>query len=210
MVQIPVKKSFIESSETGFARKRDNFLDKAPQLVADGVLPKEATENLIQLLQGDKSRYEQKNMDQQTAHDSRIIFTQGHPPVEKALRGYKKLIDDTPSISPETQLDLGLVNETKNETTNNKKPDLKVKEVGGIPHISYTKYPLEGIILFGKINDGEYDFQTTVKTSGFNDTRPRKNPKLTEIREYYAYYIHNGVKVGKQSEIVRVVLSPIE
>ncbi len=210
MAQILVNKSFIETNANGFASKRDNFLEKAPQLVIDTILPKEATENLILLLQEDKARFDQKNMDQKASHDSRITYTKGHNPVEKALRDYKKLIDETPTVSPETKLDLGLLNESKSESTNNKKPDLKVKEVGGIPHITYTKHPLDGIILYGKINDEEYDFQTTIKTSGFDDTRPRKNPKGTEIREYYAYYIFDNKKVGKQSEVVRLVLSPTE
>lgn len=113
MVQIVVKKDFIEYNENGFARKRDNFLEKAPQLITDGILPQEATEAIIQLLQEDKTRCEQKNMDQKTAHNSRIIYSKGHSPVEKSLREYKKIIDETPTVTPETKLDLGLVNEIK-------------------------------------------------------------------------------------------------
>ncbi|WP_372645517.1 hypothetical protein [Ancylomarina sp.] len=210
MVQIPVKKSFIETNVVGFSTKRENFLEKAPQLIADGILPKEATEAVIKLLQDDRTRLNQKNMDQKTAHDSQIIYSKGHCPVEKGLREYKKIIDETPGISPETKIELGLVDENSNESTNNKKPDLKGREIGGSPHLSFTKYPMEGIMLYGKINDGPYDFQTSVRGSSFDDTRPRVNPKLTEVREYYAYYIYKGIKVGKQSEIVRIVLPPIE
>ena len=210
MVQIVVKKDFIEYNETGFGQKRDNFLGKAPQLITDGLLPKESTEAVIQLLEEDKARCDQKNTDKKTAHDSRIIHSVGHIPVEKSLREYKKMIDDTPTVTPATKLELGLVNENKTETTNNKKPNLKGKEIGGIPHLTFTKYPMEGIMLYGKTNDGDYDFQTSVKGSNFDDTRPRINPRLTEVREYYAYYIYDGKKVGKQSEIIRVVLSPIE
>jgi len=210
MVQIIIKKDFIESNEEGFAQKRDNFLLNAPKYIESGILPKDATDTIIAELQADETRRNQKNIDQKVSYDSRKIYVSGHNQVSKNLREYKKMIDNTPLVTPEIKLELGLVNEDRIENSNNKKPDLKGKEVGGVPHLSFTKFPFDGIMLYGKINDGEYDFQTTVKTSGFNDTRPRKNPKLTEIREYYAYYIHNGVKVGKQSEIVRVVLSPIE
>ncbi|MUP40065.1 hypothetical protein [Labilibaculum euxinus] len=210
MAQIVIKKDFIEYNEAGFARKRDNFLDKAPQLVTDGLLPKESTDSIIQKLQADKTRCDQKNADQKIARDSRTIYAAGHSSVEKSLREYKKIIDLTPGITPELKLELGLVNESKVESTTYKKPDLKGKEVGGIPHISFTKFPMDGIMLYGKINDGNYDFQTSVKGSYFEDTRPRINSKIAEVREYYAYYTYAGKKVGKQSEIIRVVLNPIE
>ena len=210
MAQIVIKKDFIEHNEAGFARKRDNFLAKAPQLVIDGLLPKEPTDSIIQELQVDKTRCDQKNADQKIARDSRTIYAAGHSSVEKSLREYKKIIDLTPGITPELKLELGLVNESKVESTTSKKPDLKGREVGGIPHLSFTKFPMDGIMLYGKINDGNYDFQTSVKGSDFEDTRPRVNAKLTEVREYYAYYMYAGKKVGKQSEIIRVVLNPIE
>jgi hypothetical protein len=105
---------------------------------------------------------------------------------------------------------LELYNEEKSETTNGKKPDLKGREAGGQAQVTYTKKPMHGILLYARINGGEYDFETVVKDSKFTDTRPRKNPKEVEIREYYAYYIYDGKKVGKQSEIVRIVLPPIE
>lgn len=210
MVTITVKKDFPAKIEEIFAQKRDNFLEKAPQYIIDGILPKESTEALIVALTEDKMRRDKKNEDKKTAHDSSIVFHEGHPPLEKQLRIYKKVADNNPLITPEIRLELELYSEEKAETTDNKQPDLKGKTVGGTAQLSYTKKPMEGIILYSKTNDGGYDFETTVKDSKFIDTRPRKNPKLVEIREYYAYYIYNGQKVGKQSEIIRIVLNPIE
>jgi len=210
MVQILVKKDFIESNEEGFAQKRANFLQKAPQYIDSGILPKDISDALIAELQEDETSRNKKNMDKKAAHDSRLAYVNGHKTVEKSLRDYKKVIDNSPSVTPKIKQELGLVNEDKIENSNNKKPDLKGRVVGGISHLSFTKTPMEGIKLYGKINDGDYDFQTSVRGSSFDDTRPRLNPKLTEVREYYAYYMYDGKKVGKQSEIVRVVLNPIE
>ena len=151
-----------------------------------------------------------KTWTKKIAHDSRLAYVSEHKTVEKNLRDYKKAIDNVPFVTTEIKQKLGLLNEDKIENSNNKKPDLKGREVGGIPHLNFTKTPMEGIMLYGKINDGDYDFQTSVRGSSFDDTRPRVNPKLIEIREYYAYYMYNGKKVGKQSEIIRVVLNPIE
>jgi len=64
--------------------------------------------------------------------------------------------------------------------------------------------------LYSKINDGEYNFETTVNLSRFDDTRGKLNPKETEVREYYAYYLYNGKTVGKKSNVARVVLEPID
>ncbi len=210
MVQIPVKKDFIESNEEGFAQKRDNFLQKAPQYIDSGVLPKDISDALIAELQEDEASRDKKNRDKKTAHDSRLAYVSGHKKVEKSLRDYKKAIDNNSSVTTEIKQELGLLGNEKMENSNNKKPDLKGRVVGGIPHLSFTRTPMDGIMLYSKINDGDYDFQTSVKGSSFDDTRPRLNPKVTEIREYYAYYMYNGKKVGKQSEIVRVVLNPIE
>ena len=210
MVTFTYKKDFPASNEEDFAQARDNFLAKAPQYIIDAILPKVETEAFIDVLLEDKVRWDKKNEDKRTAHDSTRIFKEAHKPVDKITREYKKLTDYNPLITPEARQDLGLYKEEKSDTTNNKRPYLKIKESGGSPLISFTKFPMGGIILFCKTNEGAYDFQTIVKDSKFTDTRPRKDPKLVEIREYYAYYIFKDKKVGKRSEIVQIVLNPIE
>ena len=204
------KKEFPETKEVDFSRKRDNFLLKAPQYVEAGILPREETESLIQSLNEDKQRMDKKNEDKKIAHDSNVVFHEKHPAVVTQLRAYKRMSDNNPLITPEIRQELELYNEEKTETTNGKKPDLKGREVGGLAQVTYTKKPMHGILLYARINGGEYDFETLVKDSKFTDTRTRKTPKEVEIREYYAYYIFEGKKVGKQSEIVRIVLNPIE
>jgi len=204
------KKEFPETKEVDFSRKRDNFLAKVFQYVETGILPREATESLIQALNEDKLRMDKKNEDKKIAHDSNVVYHEGHPSVVTQLRAYKRMSDNNPLITPEIRQELELYNEEKTETTNGKKPDLKGREVGGLAQVTYTKKPMHGILLYARINGGEYDFETLVKDSKFTDTRPRKTPKEVEIREYYAYYIFEGKKVGKQSEIVRIVLNPIE
>jgi len=210
MVQISVTKDFIESTEEGFAEKKENFIQIAPKYVEDGILPAVETEALIAKLNADEESRKQKNTAKKLAHDSRLSHVAGHKVMEKDLREYRKLIDSIPEVTPEIKQKLGLVNEKRTESTTNKKPNLKARAVGGVPHITFKKFPMDGIMLFGKINDGEFDFQTTVKGSYFDDNRPRLNPKQTEVREYYAYYIYNDKKVGKRSEIIRVILNPIE
>jgi hypothetical protein len=210
MPTVIIKKEFPDTKEVDFSRKRDNFLENAPQYVEAGILPREETESLTQALSDDKLRMDKKNEDKKIAHDSNVVFHEEHPSVVTQLRGYKKAADNNPLITPEIRQELELYNEEKSETTNGKKPDLKGREAGGQAQVTYTKKPMHGILLYARINGGEYDFETVVKDSKFTDTRPRKNPKEVEIREYYAYYIYDGKKVGKQSEIVRIVLPPIE
>lgn len=210
MATIKSKKDFPDTSEITFTRKGDNFVEKAPKYIIDGILPKESTEALITALTEDKLRLNKKNEDKKIAHDSNKVYHEGHIPTVKQLREYKKASDNNPLMTPEIRQELELYNEEKTESTNGKKPDLKGREVGGQAQVSYTKKPMHGILLYARINGSEYDFETVVKDSKFTDTRPRKNPKEVEIREYYAYYIYDGKKVGKQSEIVRVVLPPIE
>ena len=204
------KKEFPETKEVDFSRKRDNFLLKAPQYVEAGILPREETEALIQALTEDKARMDKKNEDKKIAHDSSVVFHEEHPAVVTQLRAYKHMSDSNPLVTPEIRQELELYKEEKIETTNGKKPDLKGREVGGQAQVTYTKKPMHGILLYARINGSEFDFETIVEDSKFTDTRPHKNPKEIEIREYYAYYIFDGKKVGKQSEIVRIVLPPIE
>ncbi|MCZ4695136.1 hypothetical protein DWB61_08695 [Ancylomarina euxinus] len=153
---------------------------------------------------------DKKNDDKKIAHDSNVVFHEEHPSLVKQLRTYKHMSDSNTLITPEIRQELELYNEEKSETTNGKKPDLKGREVGGQAQVAYTKKPMHGILLYARINGSEFDFETTVKDSKFTDTRPRKNPKEVEIREYYAYYIYDGKKVGKQSKIIQVLLPPIE
>jgi len=84
-------------------------------------------------------------------------------------------------VSPEIKQELDLLNEDKIENSNNKKPDLKGRVMGGISNLNFTQTPMEGIMLYGKINDGDYDFQTSVRGSSFDDTRPQVNPIFTEV-----------------------------
>jgi len=181
MVQILVKKDFIESNEEGFAQKRDNFLQKAPQYIDSVILPKDISDALITELQEDEASHDKKNRDKKAAHDSRLAYVNGHKRVEKSLRDYKKAIDNSPLVSPEIKQELDLLNEDKIENSNNKKPDLKGRVMGGISNLNFTQTPMEGIMLYGKINDGDYDFQTSVRGSSFDDTRPQVNPIFTEV-----------------------------
>jgi len=210
MPTVIIKKEFPDTKEADFSRKRDNFFEKAPQYVEAGILPREETEALIQALTEDKARMDKKNEDKKIAHDSSVVFHEEHPAVVTQLRAYKHMSDSNPMVTPEIRQELELYKEEKIETTNGKKPDLKGREVGGQAQVTYTKKPMHGILLYARINGSEFDFETIVKDSKFTDTRPHKNPKEIEIREYYAYYIFDGKKVGKQSEIVRIVLPPIE
>ncbi len=203
-------KSFISSTEEGYSERSDNFIEKAPGYVTSGILPQETTEALIAELQKVEEARKQKNAAIKKAHDLRKEFVDGKNGSDKVLREYKKAIDMNPNVTIEVKRELGLVDEKKTEESNNKHPDLKVKLVAGTPRITYTKSPMHGIKLYSKTNDGEYNFETSVNLSHFDDTRSKLNPKETEVREYYAYYLYNGVKVGKKSNIARVVLEPIE
>ncbi|PXY02071.1 hypothetical protein DF185_05350 [Marinifilum breve] len=203
-------KSFISSSEEEYSEKTENFIEKAPAYVEQGILPKEATEALIAELQEVERLRKEKNECLQTARNKRQELTGSKSTCNKSLRNYKNEIDSDPTIPENVKRELGLLNEKKTEETNNKRPKLKVEPIAGVPRITYQKKPMDGIKLYSKTNDGEYNFETTVNRSSFDDTRGRISNKEVEIREYYAYYIYDGKEVGKKSNVVRVVLEPIE
>jgi len=203
-------KSFISGSEEEYSEKSDNFIEKAPAYVEQGILPREATEALIAQLQEVERLRKEKNECLQAARNKRQELTGSRSTCDKSLRKYKSEIDSDPAVPENVKRNLGLLNEKKIEETNNKRPKLNVESIAGVPRITYQKKPMDGIKLYSKINGGEYDFETTVNRSAFDDTRGRISNKEVEIREYYAYYIYNGKEVGKQSNVVRVVLEPIE
>lgn len=207
---ITTVKSFISSSEEEYSEKTENFIEKAPAYVEQGILPKEATEALIAELQEVERLRKEKNECLQTARNKRQELTGSKSTCNKSLRNYKNEIDSDPTIPENVKRELGLLNEKKTEETNNKRPKLKVEPIAGVPRITYQKKPMDGIKLYSKTNDGEYNFETTVNRSSFDDTRGRISNKEVEIREYYAYYIYDGKEVGKKSNVVRVVLEPIE
>jgi|GEM_PF-1267606 len=203
-------KSFISGSEEEYSEKTENFIEKAPAYVEQGILPKEATEALIAELQEVERLRKEKNECLQTARNKRQELTGSKSTCNKSLRNYKNEIDSDPTIPENVKRELGLLNEKNTEETNNKRPKLNVEPIAGVPRITYQKKPMDGIKLYSKINGGEYDFETTVNRSAFDDTRGRVSNKEVEIREYYAYYIYDGKEVGKRSNVVRVVLEPIE
>ena len=209
-IMITSTKSYISTTEEGYSERSDNFISKAPAYITSGVLPQETTEALIAELQKVEDARKQKNANLKIAHDSRKEYESDKKVSDKLIREYKKAIDMNSSATPEIKRYLGLVDERKTEESNNKRPNLRVRLVAGVPRISYTKNPMHGIKLYSKINGGEYNFETSVNLSHFDDTRGRTNLKETEIREYYAYYLYNKVKVGKKSNVIRVVLEPIE
>ncbi|MFA8434328.1 MAG: hypothetical protein ACEPOZ_07405 [Marinifilaceae bacterium] len=210
MAQINVTMDFICTSEEGYSEKSQNFNKKAPGYVECGVLPQAETEDVINGLTKVEELRIRKNEAQLAAKNLRSEYVEFKEVMDRKLRTYKKVVDTIPLATNTVKMDLGLMNETRTENTNYKKPDLKGKLVAGTPHITFTKKPMQGIKLYCRTNEGEYDFETTVLGSSFNDTRPRLNPKVTEVREYYAYYLYSGIKVGRKSEVIRIVLDPIE
>lgn len=125
------------------------------------------------------------------------------------IRALRKLIEASPSCTPAVMEDLGLNNTKRYFETDEQKPELTPKLVAGTPQIKYTKNGFTGIRLFCIINKGEYHYEETVITNVFKDTRPRINPNVPEVREYYAYYIDNGEIVGQKSNTVKIILEAI-
>ena len=74
MPTVIIKKEFPETKEVDFSRKWDNFLEKAPQYVEAGILPKEETDSIIEVLKEDKARMDKKNEDKKIAHDSNVVY----------------------------------------------------------------------------------------------------------------------------------------
>lgn len=201
---------FIDPKEEGFAGRSENYIEKSPKYVEAGILNQGENDEIIKDLQELEALRKAKNEARKVAADQRKAYAEKRKAVEKKLRLHKKKVDANPLATPEMKRELYLVNEKRTDTTNNKSPNLHGRVVGGVPRISYVKKPMQGIKLYGKINDGEYDFETTVNGSFFEDTRPRINPKAVEVREYYAYYMYENKRVGRKSEPLRTVLPPIE
>jgi hypothetical protein len=210
MVVLRTKKDFIEKTEEAYNSKSRNFIEKAPSLVEAGKLPKEETETLISELKVQLNLCDQKNQAKLLAHNKREEQVDQKQIVTKSLRTYKKVLEEKENVGTEILRDLGLLNEVITEDTIGKCPILKVRIKGGFPYITFRKSPFHGIKLYSRVNTGPFDFETTIFKSNYEDTRKRKDPKGVEVREYYAYYIIDGKKVGRKSQSVRIILDPIE
>jgi hypothetical protein len=125
------------------------------------------------------------------------------------IRELRKLVEASPNCTPAVMEDLGLNNTKRYFETDEQKPELTPKLVAGTPQIKYTKNGFTGIRLFCIINKGEFHYEETVITNMYKDTRPRINPNVPEVREYYAYYIDNGEIVGQKSNTVKIILEAI-
>ncbi|WP_372644491.1 hypothetical protein [Ancylomarina sp.] len=135
-------------------------------------------------------------------HEKQEVSTAG-------IRDLRKLIEASPLCTPAIMEDLGLNNTKRYFETDEQKPELTPKLVAGTPQVKYRKNGFTGIRLFCIINNGEFRYEETVITNIYKDTRPRINPNLPEVREYYAYYLENDKIVGQKSNMVKIILEAI-
>jgi len=210
MSQITITKDFVEKSEEGFELKSNNFSGKI-NLYAEtlGISPEQVAAVLDALKTLSDIR-EDKIAKRMASKAATINYKTNRKPTEKIVRDFKKLVEASPNCTPEMLEDLGMNNTVKIIDTDTKAPDLHVKMVAGVPHITYEKTPFEGIRLYGRINGGPYDFQCVVAHPYFDDTRERRDATQAELREYYAYFMKNGKEVGLRSKGIKITLEALD
>ncbi|MFA8436333.1 MAG: hypothetical protein ACEPOZ_17620 [Marinifilaceae bacterium] len=76
-----------------------------------------------------------------------------------------------------------------------------------VPILKFTKQQTDGIRIYRKINhQGHFAFLDVCHKGKYADRTPNIDPSTKEFREYYATYMLNGEKIGKDSEICDVVV----
>ena len=87
------------------------------------------------------------------------------------------------------------------------KATLKAEVSGGVVEIKWNKQGMEGIAVYSKRgSEASFSFFDKDVESPLKDDRPKLDPSLPEERSYYAYYIDDNENVGRQSDIVTVIV----
>jgi hypothetical protein len=86
-------------------------------------------------------------------------------------------------------------------------PALRLRTVGGVPHIRFTKRRMHGIFLYCRRGGEEKPtLLATVTRSPYVDSRPNLHPGVPETREYFAYYMMSDQHVGTKGPVADLMV----
>jgi len=116
----------------------------------------------------------------------------------KASTGYTEAIGD----------ELGIIGpEVVTPPLEEMKATLKAEVSGGVVEIKWDKQGMEAIAVYSKRgSETSFSFFDKDVESPLIDDRPKLDPTKPEERSYYAYYLDDNENVGRQSDIVTVVV----
>lgn len=200
---------YIKKKAQDYLQKGESFLERVPNYYGTVLTDETEIAAFKTAFLSFKDAYDKKEAisNQKKAitiecHDKQEVSTVG-------IRDLKKLIEASPLCTAAILEDLGLNNSKRYIETDEQSPELTVKLVAGVPQVKYRKMPFKGIRLFCSINKGEFNYEETVISSIYKDTKVRINPNLPEVREYHAYFIDNDSIVGQKSNTVKIILESI-
>lgn len=199
---------YIKKKEKDYLQKGETFLERIVNYY-DVVASETEVEPFKNAFMAYKDTYEKKESINNQKKAITLECHEKHEVSTASIRNLRKLIMNSPNCTPAILEDLGLNNSKRYIETDEQSPNLTLKLVTGIPQIKYKKMPFKGIRLFCIINKGEYKYEETVITNVYKDTKPRINPNVPELREYYAYYIDNNEIAGQKSNTVKIILEAI-
>ena len=104
--------------------------------------------------------------------------------------------------------DLGIIgSDIASKETVVMKPSLKANINGHEVVIKFRKDGTDGIKLYSKRGaETEFTFLAVDTASPYNDAREKLEASKPEQREYYAYYFVSDSDVGKQSDVLKVIV----
>jgi len=105
--------------------------------------------------------------------------------------------------------DLGIITPlNKFESSPDLKPKLKVKVNGERVEIKFTKHGADGIKVYSKIGgETKFKFLAHAVHHTYTDKRGKSDNSKPEAREYYGIYFKEDKEIGKESDVVRVVIA---
>lgn len=203
-----MNKDFIPRRNADLNSFEKNFLNKLERYSSVLKLRKSDTESAVKAIEANKKAFSEMNLMKAKYKSVCELYETTRKKSISEIRNLSKLIRASLDFEQSHGADLGILHqENKSEPTADLKPVLKIKSDKEGLIIKYVKKGTHGLVIYSKIQgDSKFKYLAHAVHNTYTDKRGKTDNSKPEAREYYGYYFFDDKEVGKQSDVVRVII----
>jgi len=203
-----MKKDFIPTRNADLNSFEENFLEKLERHSAALNMKSSDTESVISAIEANRKAFTKMNLIRANYKSACDSYRATRKKAVSEIRRFSQRMKGSLNYDRSHGADFGIIYpQNEFDSTPDLKPTLKVKVNAERIIIKFKKQGADGIKIYSKIAGGKnFEFLAHAVRHTYTDKRGKSDDSKPEAREYYGIYFKEDKEVGKESDVVRVVI----
>ena len=204
-----MKKDFIPRRNADLNSFEENFLTKLERHSDALKLKPSQTERPIKAIEANMKAFSKMNLMKANYKAACDSYKATRKKSVSEIRRLSQLIRGSVNFTRAYAVDLQIIYpDNKFDTTKDLKPKLKIKVDAERIIIKFTKQGADGIKIYSRGgSESKFKYLAHATHHTYTDERGKSDNSKPEAREYYGIYFKEDTEIGKESDVVRVVIA---